>query len=73
LEAVVSGDNLYLPSGTVSRSDSIARSTRPAPVVSDDDIEDPGASTYLTADHRPDPEPAWVIPPTPPASMSAVS
>jgi RIO kinase 1 len=55
LEAVVSDDELYLP------SDNIVRSTRPAPVVWDDDTEDPEASTYTMADHGPVPVPAWVI------------
>jgi RIO kinase 1 len=51
----VSNDDLYLP------SDNIARRARPAPVVWDDDIDDPEASTYLMADHGPDPVPDWVI------------
>lgn len=51
----MSDDDLHLA------SDNFARSTRPAPVVWDDDAEDPDASTYLDAQPGPGPVPGWVI------------
>lgn len=51
----MSDDELQLP------GDTFAPVTRSAEIAWDDEVDDPEASTYLLAEHGPEPTPDWVI------------